>query len=110
MPKGKKRKTKSEIRKELQDLLYISFAVLVILLSILNLQKTDHKSRHVLGVSTEIENFQLIKEKYFWEEFLAKNPTYYDGWKRISEIEFFMGDYKSAIDSYEVAKRIDFNH
>lgn len=94
--------------KELMGLLYIALIVLVILLTILNLQNIQ-VPRKVLGTSTEINYQEMIDEKKFWEKFLAKNPTYYDGWERISQIELLLGDIKSSITFLEIAKRIDSN-
>lgn len=70
---------KNNYFKDLQYLLYITFAVLIILLSIFNLQNTLQKQIKVLG-STTISRTQVEKERFFWEEFQRKNPTYIDGW------------------------------
>ena len=110
MPSAKKkRRNKINKQKELFSLLTTSFAILVILLTILNIQHLSQKPNPVLGVSTEINFQELEKEKVFWEEFLAKNPTYYDGWKKISEIEYLLGENDSAVNSLKTANRIDSN-
>lgn len=106
MPTAKKKINK---QKELLYLFSIAFTVLVILLTILNLQNIGKKEA-VLGAGTENNKEELIKEKDFWEDFLAKNPTYYDGWIRISKIEFLLNENTSAQKSLEISKRIDSNH
>ncbi len=46
------------------------------------------QKKKVLG--TSMEN----NEKYFWVEFLAENPYYYPGWKRLNEISNETNDIK----------------
>jgi len=91
------------------NLFYIVFVVLLILLSILNLQSLSKKTTQVLGMENETNNQELKKEKIYWEQFLSKQPTYYDGWKRMSEIEFLLGDTSLSEKAAEISKRIDFN-
>lgn len=107
MPRNK-RKKKIDIFNELNELLTLSFIILVLLLTILNLQKRPLENR-VLGINTEINKTELIQEKEYWDDFLAKHPTYIDGWERMSEIEFMLGDYNSSEKSIEVANRINPN-
>lgn len=71
---------KKNFDKDLQYLLYITLAVLIILLSIFNLQKTSKKEDKVLGLNTESVTTKLNNERLFWEDFQIKNPTYIDGW------------------------------
>lgn len=66
------------MRKELFNLLYITSAILVVLLSIYNLQNIDNKQVKVLG--TETNNL-------FWEDFMQKNPTYIDGWAELGRMD-----------------------
>lgn len=65
--------------KELNNLLYITFAVLILLLSIFNLQKLKrNETVMVLGVETNSS---------FWEDFMTKHPTYIDGWIELGRID-----------------------
>ncbi len=66
------------MKKELYNLLYITFAFLVLLLSMFNLQNLRQKETQVLGVSTD--------NKYF-EELVTKYPTYIDGWVELGRMD-----------------------
>ena len=99
---------KIDKQKELWNLFYISSAILLILLTIVNLQGNIPKK--VLGASTSSPSKDLLDEKKYWEEFLSENPTYYDGWNRLSEIQFLTGDSELSLKSLEIARRIDTNH
>jgi len=63
--------------------------------------------KKVLG--TEIDTAEVLKEKDFWNEFLAKNPTYYDGWIELSKIESELGDTQKAKDCLDKAREINPN-
>lgn len=65
--------------KELNNLLYIIFAVLILLLSIFNLQKLKRKEI-VTVLGTETNNL-------FWEDLVAKHPTYIDGWVELGRFD-----------------------
>ena len=41
--------------------------------------------KKVLGTETNTE--EILKEKGFWEEFLAKNPDYLPGWLEIGRLD-----------------------
>lgn len=66
------------MKKELYNLLYITFAFLILLLSMFNLQNLRQKETQVLGVSTD--------NKYF-EELVTKYPTYIDGWVELGRMD-----------------------
>lgn len=72
---------KHNYSKDLQFLFFISSTILIILLSILNLEKSHKKVSNVLGAQT-IDN-----NEEFWKGFLEKNPEYIDGWLELGEIE-----------------------
>lgn len=74
-----------------------------IFLSIYNLFQTDTK---VLGYDTSSDDL-LFQKKEYWEELLAKNPTYYDGWQQLYIINKLMGNNKEASKALEYARRID---
>jgi len=94
--------------KELINLLYIVSAVVLILFSFYNLQNIFNPKK-VLGAKTSAEYKSLLEEKSYWEDFLSKTPTYHDGWLRLSEIEYQLGDPKSGKDFEDVANRISTN-
>lgn len=81
MAKGKK------YDKDLQYLLYLTLAILIILLSIFNLQNTSVNKTKVLGSKVEIETNEKEKENNFWNEFQIKNPTYIDGWIELGRLD-----------------------
>jgi hypothetical protein len=64
--------------KELFNLLYITSAILVILLSMFNLQNIDKKQIKVLGAETD---------NMFWQEFVVKHPTYIDAWVELGRMD-----------------------
>lgn len=66
------------MRKELFNLLYIISAILIILLSMFNLQNINKKQIKVLGIETD---------NLFWESFVQKNPTYRDGWIELERMD-----------------------
>lgn len=105
MPSAK-RKKKINKQGEYINLFCIASVILIILLTIINLQKKP-TIKTVLGTTTEIDIQEITEEKKYWEEFLSLNPTYYDGWKRLSTLEIILGETKSSKSSLEVAKRID---
>ncbi|MBL7036812.1 hypothetical protein ISR94_03130 [Candidatus Microgenomates bacterium] len=110
MPPSKKSKKKINKNKELINLFYIVSVVLLLLLSIYNLESVTNKISGVLGVQNEVNERELVEEKLYWEEFLSTNPTYYDGWYKLAEIEFLLGNLTSSITFREFANRIDANH
>lgn len=65
--------------KELNSLLYITFVVLILLLSIFNLQNIN-KEEIVTVLGAETDNL-------FWEDFMQKHPTYIDGWIELERID-----------------------
>lgn len=61
-----------------QTCLYITSAILVILLSMFNLQNINKKQVKVLGAETN---------NSFWEDFMQKHSTYIDGWIELGRID-----------------------
>lgn len=112
MPSAKKKSFqkyfKKEFRKELQQYLYIAASVFLLILSLLNLQKYTSIPK-VLGVQVEYDMNEVLDSKKYWEELVSKNPTYYDGWQQLYEINLLLGNYEEASYAKSVAKRIDFN-
>lgn len=58
-------------KKEFNLLLYITLAILVLILSIFNLKNIYRKPIQVLGATDD---------SGYWQELTQKNPTYIDGW------------------------------
>ncbi len=63
---------------ELIYLLGITASVLILLLSLFNLQHSSKKNVEVLGTSIE---------STYWEDLLTKYPTYIDGWVEIGRMD-----------------------
>ncbi len=97
-------------KNELLNLFYLVSVVLLLLLSMLNIQNLSHKKNlKVLGISAGQDLTEIKNKINYWEELVSKNPTYYDGWIELYKLNLNLGDYTSALKAYEVAKRIDFN-
>ena len=116
MGKHKKNKGKNkpivkvDKRKEILSFFYIAGVVFIILLTMINIQNLyKPQSITVLGASTEVDHNELNEFKKYWEELVTKHPTYYEGWMELYKIHLTLGDYKQAQNSYEIARRIDFN-
>jgi len=73
-----KRKLNNLLPRQWQTCLYISFTILILLLTIINLQKLNRKEIKVLGAETN---------NSFWEDFMQKNPTYRDGWIELGRMD-----------------------
>lgn len=67
-----------DFRQELINLIYINLAILVILLSIFNLQTKKKDQITVLGANDDLT---------YWEELVKKHPTYRDGWVELGRID-----------------------
>lgn len=68
---------KKDFNKDVNILLYITFSVLLLLLSIFNLQNIKVKTKQVtvLGTNTNID---------YWNDFVVKHPTYIEGWNELN--------------------------
>ena len=69
---------KRNFNKNLQFLLYINIAVIVLLLSIFNLSLKPKHQVQVLGAETDIS---------YWEELVKKHPTYRDAWVELGRMD-----------------------
>ncbi|HLD92548.1 MAG TPA: hypothetical protein VI795_04110 [Patescibacteria group bacterium] len=68
-------------QKDLDFLLFATFSILILLLTIFNLQNLNTKKIskiQVLGAETN---------NLFWEEFMSKHPTYIEGWVELGRID-----------------------
>ncbi|MEK7100336.1 MAG: hypothetical protein AAB872_00830 [Patescibacteria group bacterium] len=66
------------MQKELINLLYITLAVLILLLSTLNLSTKPKQETKVLGTTTD---------NSYWEEMVVKHPTYRDAWIELGRMD-----------------------
>ena len=74
MPKSKNKNSSQE----LQPLLFINLPIFILLLSLFNLSTPKQKEIKVLGKETDND---------FWIEFVAKHPTYRDGWVELGRLD-----------------------
>ncbi len=66
------------MQKDLEILLYINLAVIVLLLSLFNLKDKSKKEIIVLGATTS---------NTYWEEMVVKHPTYRDAWVELGRMD-----------------------
>lgn len=66
------------VKKELNNLLYITLAILILLLSTLNLSTKPKQEIKVLGVTTD---------NSYWEKMVIKHPTYRDAWIELGRMD-----------------------
>lgn len=69
---------KRNFNKDLQFLLYINIAVIILLLSIFNLSQKPKREIQVLGAETN---------NSYWEEMVKKHPTYRDAWVELGRMD-----------------------
>ena len=69
---------KKDFSKDLRTLLYINLAIIVLLLSLFNLKGKKERKIEVLGSSTD---------NTYWEEIVAKHPTYRDAWVELGNMD-----------------------
>ncbi|MEK7112184.1 MAG: hypothetical protein AAB875_02550 [Patescibacteria group bacterium] len=110
MPKtaGKKSK-KIKLKKQFVFLCSCCAVILILLISAFNFENflTNQK---VLGAQSGTSEQELLRgQKIFWEEFVAENPTYLDGWIEITEINLKLGDTEAAKFSLKRAEEINPN-
>lgn len=64
--------------KDLEYLFFINIIIIVLLLSIFNLQSYKKGEIKVLGATTN---------NSYWEEIVAKHPTYRDAWVELGRMD-----------------------
>jgi len=68
-------------KKDLDFLLFATLSVLILLLSIFNLQNINKKtSKEIVVLGAETNNL-------FWEDIMFKHPTYIDGWIELNRMD-----------------------
>lgn len=70
-------KTKS-FSNELQFLFIVNLTILILILSIFNLQYIKRSEIKVLGATDD---------SVYWEEMVKKHPTYRDGWLELDRMD-----------------------
>lgn len=106
-----KKAKKASFKKQLVFLCSCCAVVLLLFVAGFNLENFLAGKR-VLGIKTQnqIDEQALLKEqKIYWEEFLAANPTYLDGWIGLANIEQKLGNLEGAKLSLDKAKAINPN-
>jgi tetratricopeptide (TPR) repeat protein len=104
MPKSQKKNLKIIQTKKTRDVYY--FCILVILLSLTILNVTVFLTREEKVAFLTITKNPEDEIKY-WKGFLENYPTYKDGWIKLSEIEYKLGNTKDAKDFLQNAEKID---
>jgi hypothetical protein len=72
---------KKNFQKELDFLLFTTFSVLILLLTLFNLQNLNIKK------PTEMVVLGAETNNLFWEDFVAEHPTYIDGWIELDRMD-----------------------
>ncbi len=81
------------------------FTVLILLLSLFNLNKIFTPAKpQVLGVKVD-----LAAEKKYWQDLTAQNPTYRDGYVELAKIECELKEIAACQSDLEKARALDPN-
>ncbi|HJX59348.1 hypothetical protein A2V61_03950 [Candidatus Woesebacteria bacterium RBG_19FT_COMBO_47_8] len=83
-------------------------ATLVLLtLSVFNLELS--KNNKVLGITVETTNKDVAGEISFWQDFVNRNPSYFDGWVELTTLRLESGDKAGSLFAYQKAVEINPN-
>ena len=107
-PAEHKKTKKGFFKKQLLFLCSCCAVVLLLFVASFNLENFLAGKR-VLGTETQNQIYEqelLKQQKLYWEEFLAENPTYLDGWIELANIELKLGKTEEAKLSLDKAKAI----
>ena len=110
-PAERKKAKKASFKKQLIFLCSCCAVVLLLFVAGFNLENFLAGKR-VLGIKTQNQIYEqeLLKEqKLYWEEFLAANPTYLDGWIELTRINISLGDNSAARIAHQKAEEINPN-
>lgn len=69
---------KRNFSRDLEQLLYINIAIIVLMLAAFNLSQKTKPTIQVLGAT---DNNQ------FWQDLVSKHPTYRDGWVELGRMD-----------------------
>ena len=110
MPKissPKKAKKRDHLKRNLVFFCSCCAAAIVLFLSGLNLKSLSYTK--VLGAEDVTPNQSPSEEVSFWENFLAKSPTYFDGWIELSHLMISLGNEGAAEVTFNKAQDINPN-
>lgn len=79
---------KAALKKGDAHLIFCLIATVVLMLALFNFNKYFEEQK-VLGIKIEVDqqSEEQLKEREFWESFLAENPNYIPGWIELGDFE-----------------------
>lgn len=82
LPERTKRERSKIVLKDEINFFYLGLSTISLLLLSAFLIKLHLSDRKVLGAETQtiVSSTEASKEIVFWQDFLTKNPKYYEGW------------------------------
>jgi cytochrome c-type biogenesis protein CcmH/NrfG len=107
----KRANKKTNLRKEFYFLCACCATVLILLITSFNINQII-SPKNILGSKTQVKSEELKAldtEILNWETFLEENPTYFEGWIRLTELKLQKGDINGAKKSYQKAFAISPN-
>jgi cytochrome c-type biogenesis protein CcmH/NrfG len=104
-----RKKKVSKIHKEFVYLCSCCAGILLLLLATVNLRLFNNQA--VLGISTETSSpdSDYQREIAFWQNFLAANPSYVEGWIELGTLAYYSKNDLLAQESLDKAKSINPN-
>ena len=103
----KRTKKKAPLKRSLVFFCSCCAAAILLFLSGFNLKSLS--STRVLGLKDEAQSENPSEEVSFWEDFLAKSPTYFDGWVELSYVMSSLGNIEAARVAFDKAVEINPN-
>ncbi len=103
----KRTKKKAPLKRNLVFFCSCCAAAILLFLSGFNLKSLS--STRVLGLKDEAQSENPSEEVSFWEDFLAKSPTYFDGWLELSYVMNSLGNIEAAQVAFDKAVEINPN-
>ena len=103
----KRTKKKTPLKRNLVFFCSCCAAAILLFLSGFNLKSLS--STRVLGLKDEAQDVNPSEEVSFWEDFLAKSPTYFDGWVELSYVMNSLGNIEAARVAFNKAVEINPN-
>lgn len=109
MPKNtgpKKTKKRAYLKRNL--IFFCSCCAAAILLFLTGFNLKSLSPTKILGAE-DVEAKDPSEEVSYWEDFLARNPTYFDGWVELSYLMNTLGNTEAAQVALNKAKEINPN-
>jgi len=109
--KKKRINKKISLKKEFYFLCACCATIFLLFITSFNLNQVV-SPKQVLGTKTQVKNEEtkvINKEIANWENFLKENPSYFEGWVKLSELKLQVGDINGAKEAYQKAFQIDPN-